>query len=226
MQLSINQLNDILKTGGASLEFTTGEPTKKQGFFVSLEDTETTFSINHYKDNSELLKAVNEALNSNTYNAELNKGHLLGFWIDNGRLFMDVSKCMKATKKDLYKVKNEALINNQYAVYNNELDKTYNLILPIYTLYNTADLLGEPTTSLNTYSKDFYHLEDVAEFLGIKRTGASEFCFDSIDSIPVDYNQSKVIIKDTSNYTRDLLDIDETLTIETAYKLSRLIEAV
>ena len=226
MQLRRELVQSIIKDGGASLDFKTGKPTKKRGFIVSIKDTETQFEDATTRDIDELTEAINEALQSNTYNDEANARNLLGLWIDDGTLFLDVSKCIKATKKDIYKVKNEAFINNQYAVYNNETGKTYKLIIPVYTLYNTADLLGRPSADkLATYSRDFYNLQDIADFLHIAREGLSCFTFDSVDNIPADYPYNRVIIKDTSNYTRDLLDDDVELSFESARNLSRLIEA-
>ena len=227
IQLTIKDLSIILNRGGASLDFKTGKDTKKRGFLVSIKDTETQFTNATKRDIKELVNDINKLLReSNTYNAELNKNNILGFWLDdNGTLFLDVSKCIKATKKDIYKVKNEAFINNQYSVYNNETNETYNLIIPIYTLYNTSDLLGRPSAdNIANYSRDFYNLQDIANYLNIgAREGLSYLVFNSSDDIPEDYNYNKVIIKDTSNYTRDLLDNDVNLSIEEAYHLSRLI---
>ena len=227
IQLTIKDLSITLNRGGASLDFKTGKDTKKRGFLVSIKDTETQFTNATKRDIKELVNDINKLLReSNTYNAELNKNNILGFWLDdNGTLFLDVSKCIKNTKKDIYKVKNEAFINNQYSVYNNETNETYNLIIPIYTLYNTSDLLGRPSAdNIANYSRDFYNLQDIANYLNIgAREGLSYLVFNSSDDIPEDYNYNKVIIKDTSNYTRDLLDNDVNLSIEEAYHLSRLI---
>lgn len=228
IQLTIKDLSIILNRGGASLDFKTGRDTKKRGFLVSIKDTETQFTNATKRDIKELVEDINKLLReSNTYNAELNKNNILGFWLDdNDTLFLDVSKCIRATKKDIYKVKNEAFINSQYSVYNNETNETYNLIIPIYTLYNTSDLLGRPSAdNIANYSRDFYNLKDIADYLNIgAREGLSYLVFNSSDDIPEDYNYNKVIIKDTSNYTRDLLDNDINLSIDEAYHLSRLIK--
>lgn len=226
IKLTIEDLKKILKEGGASKDFKTGKDTKRKGFIVSVKDTETQIKDINKKDLSELLKEVNEALKNTVYDVESNKNNLLGFWIEDDVLFIDVSKCLKVTKKDIYKVKNEAFINNQYAVYNNESNETYKLIIPIYTLYNTSDLLGTPSAeSITSYSRDFYNYNEIKEALKLTSNGSlKDIIFNSIDEIPSDYNYNKVIIKDLSNYTRDVIDNDINLSIEDASKYSRLIK--
>ena len=228
IQLTIKDLSIILNRGGASLDFKTGKDTKKRGFLVSIKDTETQFTNATHRDIKELVNDINKLLReSNTYNAELNKNNILGFWLDdNDTLFLDVSKCIRATKKDIYKVKNETFINSQYSVYNNETNETYNLIIPIYTLYNTSDLLGRPSAdNIVNYSRDFYNLKDIADYLNIgAREGLSYLVFNSSDDIPEDYNYNKVIIKDLSNYTRDIIEEDASLSLADALKYSRLIK--
>lgn len=225
IQLTLKDLLLILNRGGASLDFKTGKDTKKKGFIVSIKDTETIIKDATSRDVNEVLNEVNEALKTSVYNPEANKNNLLGFWIEKGDLFLDVSKCLKVDLKNIYKVKNEAFINNQYAVYNNETGETFRLIIPIYTLYNTSDLLGKPNAeNIANYSRDFYTIADVKKFLGITTDGGERFIFDSVDDIPDDYNLSKIVIRDLSNYTRDILEDDTSLSIEDALKYSRLIK--
>lgn len=225
IQLTLKDLLLILNRGGASLDFKTGRDTKKKGFIVSIKDTETIIKNATRRDLKEVLNEVNEALKTSVYNPEANKNNLLGFWIENNDLFIDVSKCLKVDLKNIYKVKNEAFINNQYAVYNNETGETFRLIIPIYTLYNTSDLLGRPNAeNIANYSRGFYTVADVKKFLGITTDGGERFIFDSVDDIPDDYNLSKIVIRDLSNYTRDILEDDTSLSIEDALKYSRLIK--
>ena len=225
IQLTIKDLLLILNRGGASLDFKTGKDTKKKGFIVSIKDTETIIKNATRRDIKEVLNEVNEALKTSVYNPEANKNNLLGFWIESGDLFLDVSKCLKVDLKNIYKVKNEAFINNQYAVYNNETGETFRLIIPIYTLYNTSDLLGKPNAeNIANYSRDFYTVNDVKKFLGITTDGGERFIFESVDDVPADYNLSKIVIKDLSNYTRDILEDDASLSLADALKYSRLIK--
>ena len=225
VKLTIEDLKKIIKDGGASLDFKTGKDTKKRGFIVSVKDTETIIKNATSRDVNEVLNEVNEVLKTSVYNCEVNKKNILGFWIENGDLFLDVSKCFKIDLKNIYKVKNEAFINNQYAVYNNETGETYRLIIPIYTLYNTSDLLGKPNAeNIANYSRDFYTVNDVKKFLGITTDGGERFIFDSLDDVPEDYSLTKIVIKDLSNYTRDILDEDASLSLEDALKYSRLIK--
>lgn len=225
IQLTLKDLLLILNRGGASLDFKTGKDTKKRGFIVSVKDTETIIKNATRRDIKEVLNEVNEVLKTSVYNCEVNKNNLLGFWIENGDLFIDVSKCLKVDLKNIYKVKNEAFINNQYAVYNNETGETFRLIIPIYTLYNTSDLLGRPNAeNIANYSRDFYTVNDVKKYLGITTDGGERFIFESVDDIPEDYNLSKIVIKDLSNYTRDILEEDASLSLADALKYSRLIK--
>lgn len=227
MKLSTSQVKEALQQGGQSLDFRTGKPTTKRGFFVSIKDTETTINNARELSLEDLTARINEALTSNVYNEELNRSNVLGLWInEDGRLFLDVSKCLHVGAKDIYKVKNEAFVNNQYEVYNNETGKSYKLIIPIYTLYNTADLLGRiKADRIANYSQDYYNAQDIADRFNVSKAYISQITFDSIEDIPSEYNQSQVIIRDTSNYTRDILEDDPELSIEDASKLSRLIEA-
>lgn len=225
IQLTLKDLLLILNRGGASIDFKTGKDTKKQGFIVSVKDTEAIIKNVTSRDIKEVLNEVNEVLKTSVYNPEVNKNNLLGFWIENNDLFIDVSKCLKVDLKNIYKVKNEAFINNQYAVYNNETGETFRLIIPIYTLYNTSDLLGKPSAdTIATYSQDFYTIADVKKFLGITTDGGERFIFESVDDVPEDYNLSKIVIKDLSNYTRDILEDDASLSLADALKYSRLIK--
>ncbi len=225
VKLTIKDLLLILNRGGASLDFKTGKDTKKRGFIVSVKDTETIIKNATRRDIKEVLNEVNEVLKTSVYNCEVNKNNLLGFWIENDDLFIDISKCLKVDLKNIYKVKNEAFINNQYAVYNNETGETYRLIIPIYTLYNTSDLLGKPNAeNIATYSRDFYTVNDVKKFLGITTDGGERFIFNSLDDVPEDYSLTKIVIKDLSNYTRDILDEDASLSLADALKYSRLIK--
>ena len=226
MTITQEQVKRILQDKGASLDFRTGQPTKKRGFLVSQKDTEATIQDASHYSIDDLTIIINEILKNNAYNDELNQKNILGFWIDeNDILYIDITKCLNVSKKDIYKVKNEALINNQYAVYNNETGTTYNVIIPIYTLYNTSELLKTPE-SITNYSKDFYKYEDIKEYLNLSTNGSlNDIIYNSVDDIPEDYNYSKVIIKDLTNYTRDIIDTDANLSIEDAFKYSRLIEA-
>lgn len=228
MKLTQEQVKRIREDKGASLDFKTGKPTTKKGYIVSLKDTESQILNASAYTLEELTQRINQILTSNTYNEDANAKNILGLWInEEDVLFVDVSKCINVNSKNLYIVKNEALINNQYAVYNNITNKTYNLILPIYMLYNTRDLIGRiGAGSINNYAVDFYKYDDIKEALNLTSNGSlQDIIFESVDAIPDGYNYSKVIIKDLSNYTRDILEQDAGLTYDEARKLSQLIEA-
>lgn len=226
MQLLQEQVKEALNNNGASYDFKTGKTTTKRGFLVSQKDTEATIQGAHNYNVEDLTLIINEILKNNTYNDELNKKNILGLWIDeNDTLYIDISKCINVSTKDIYKVKNEAILNNQYSVYNNETGKTYKLIIPIYTLYKTSELLGYPTSTLTGYSKDFYNVQDIADYFNSSKANVSQLIYNSVDDIQEDYNNTYVIIKDLTNYTRDIQEDDITLTIQDISKYSRLIEA-
>lgn len=228
MKISINYTTQILNNKGLTIDFKTHKPTNKKGFCISIKDTETQIQHASNYTPEELTKIINKILLKNTYNETLNKNKYLGFYIDeHDTLYIDISKILNVSKKDIYKVKNEAFTNNQYSVYNNITNTTYKLIIPIYTIYNTSDLLH--TIELNditSYSQDFYNWNDLKQELNLSTNGSlKDIIFDSVEDIPEDYNYTKVIIKDTSNYTRDILEYDINITITQAQKLSRLIES-
>lgn len=102
------ELNKILKNGGASLK--NGKvKILKSGFMASYKDHESIIKLE--KNKSVILQLVNDYIK--TF-----KRDYIGLWLDNGLLYIDVSKRFN-TKKECLTFAKE---NKQLAIYNNKLN--------------------------------------------------------------------------------------------------------
>lgn len=113
--LSLKQLKEIIKNKGASLKPNGANANLKSGYMVSYANSETVFELKE-KITSTLLKTINNQY----FNAVKEKGIYIGFWIDNNKLYIDISKRYN-TKILALKVAKD---NRQLAIFDNKSGKS------------------------------------------------------------------------------------------------------
>lgn len=82
-------LKDILKKGGATLNYKGRQLNFKEGYQVSLKD----LYIFNLKDIDAILKAINKQLDKLSFNDNL------GLWVDEGKIYIDLSFNIKQFKR-------------------------------------------------------------------------------------------------------------------------------
>lgn len=97
-------LLNIIKKGGATLNYKGRQINFKEGYQVSLKD----LYIFNLKDIDAILKAINEQLEKLSFNGNL------GLWVDEGKIYVDLSFNIKQFKRAVEIGKQ----NNQLSIFN------------------------------------------------------------------------------------------------------------
>lgn len=159
-ELTKELYNEILKNGGLTLNKDFEKIDKKDGFMVSIEGFERKLKHFTYED----VKAV-----VNEYK-DLLKGCLyLGFWIDEGNLYIDISKWFR-DKSEALKFGKQ---NKQIAIYNIKTSES------IKVIYDEFYYLIDITTTLNVGTFD--SLEQIKNALSLKNSTKSLYINNVLD---------------------------------------------
>lgn len=153
--MELNKLiNDIICKGGATLDRDLQPIDTKKGYMVSYFETEKTFDINKidYEAISNLILKRQADLKDNEY---------LGFWVDGGILYIDIS----INILDLKQAKQVGINNNQLAIYDLSNDTSIQIMEEVteYIIYKN-----------DRYIKAFDTLKEVARWLGVTVSSASK----------------------------------------------------
>ena len=85
-------INEIIKNGGATLTSTLESAELKNGYMVSEVGAEKVFGLDKVEEIEKTLIEYAEKITSNEY---------VGAWVDDGKLYIDISKHYKSKKQAL-----------------------------------------------------------------------------------------------------------------------------
>lgn len=147
-------IENIICKGGATLNRDLQPIDTKEGYMVSYFETEKTFDLNgiDYKEISNLILKRKADLKDNEY---------LGFWVDGGKLYIDIS----INILDLEQAKQVGIANNQLAIYDLKNNTSIKIMQEVteYIIYQN-----------DRYIKAFDTLKEVAAWLGTSVSHASK----------------------------------------------------
>lgn len=129
--LNNKMIKEIIKNGGATLDTNYNNFNSSIGFMVSLFGYETKLNINNIEGiKKEIENKKTEAKKRNAY---------IGLWVDNGLMYLDISKHII----DYNKALETARENEQLAVYDLKNDKSiylsYEKYYSLYKVIRNAD---------------------------------------------------------------------------------------
>ena len=115
-----NFIHSILKDGGATFHLPTGRMTFKEGYFVGSADGEmiTNLGNQRYKEEvieHKIIDAVKEFISEKGFEL-MDADNYLGGWIDEGKLYLDITNLFTDKKEALsngYKNKQIAIFDNK-----------------------------------------------------------------------------------------------------------------
>lgn len=122
--LNNKMIKKIIKNGGATLDTNYNDFNASTGFMVSLYGYETKINVDN-------IEAIKKEMENKKTEAEKNNA-FIGLWVDNGLMYLDISKHIK----DYNKALETARENEQLAVY--DLKNNVSIYLSYkkyYTLY-------------------------------------------------------------------------------------------
>lgn len=152
--------NEILKDGGLTLDKNFEKINKKDGFMVSVEGFERKLDKFTYED----VKAVADEYK------DLLKGCLyLGFWIDDGTLYIDISKWFR-DKSEALKFGKQ---NKQIAIFDLKTNESTRVV------YDEFYYLIDSKTTLNVGTFD--NLEQIKKALNLKNSTKSLYINNILD---------------------------------------------
>ena len=147
-------INDIICKGGATLDKDLQPIDTKTGYMVSYFETEKTFDLSDidYKEISKLILKRQADLKENEY---------LGFWINKGILYVNVSILIN----DFKQAKKVGIDNNQLSIYDLMNNNSIKIMQEVteYIIYQN-----------DRYIKAFDTLKEVAAWLGVTVSSASK----------------------------------------------------
>lgn len=183
-ELTRELYDEILKNGGLTLDKNFEKIDKKTGFMVSVEGFERRLDKFTYED----IKAVADEYKS------LLKGCLyLGFWIDDGALYIDISKWFR-DKSEALKFGKQ---NKQIAIFDLRTNES------IRVIYDEFYYLIDTKTTLNVGTFD--NLEQIKNVLSLKNSTKSLYINNILD---------KKLLLDRYEIYRDVLYYEDIFNLE------------
>lgn len=184
--MNIKELkNELLKNGGLTLTADYTKATEKSGFYVSKIGHEKIININDLESN---LKEYSKKLLKNEY---------IGLWIDNNKIYIDISKHYK-NKKEAIK---QGIKNKQIAIYDIKNNNSIELLKDTYILYKYNNIKNDII-----YLKEYYNIKDLQKEFNINNI--YQFINNSINDKMHLLKDKYIIIKD-SMYYKEYLEIME-----------------
>ena len=147
-------IENIICKGGATLDRDLQPIDTQEGYMVSYFETEKTFNIDKidYKEIGNIILERQADLKDNEY---------LGFWVDGGILYIDISILIN----DFKQAKQVGIDNNQLAIYDLKNDSSIKIMQEVteYIIYQN-----------DRYIKAFDTLKELAAWLGVTVSSASK----------------------------------------------------
>ena len=140
-------IEKIIKNGGATLTKELEEAQDTKRFVVSVYGKEQVFKLNQ-------LEELEQAVLS--YAKDLKKGYYIGLWVNDNKVYLDVSTSFNRKNKAMKFGKN----NKQIAIFDIKENKSINVIYDKF--YTIVDTKNPYISDMNIASFD--SLEEVANF--------------------------------------------------------------
>lgn len=140
-------IEKIIKNGGATLTRELEEAQDTRRYVVSVYGQEQVFELNQLE---ELKKAVL------SYAKDLKKGYYIGLWVNDNKVYLDVSTSFNRKNQAMKFGKN----NKQIAIFDTKDNKSINVIYDKF--YTIIDTKNSYIPDMNIASFD--NLEEVASF--------------------------------------------------------------
>lgn len=123
--LNNKMIKEIIKNGGATLDTNYNNFNASTGYMVSLDGYEAKINIDN-------IEAIKKEIETKKEEAQKIKNSYIGLWVENGLLYVDISKHIKNYNRALEVARN----NKQLAIYDlKNNDSIYLSYKTYYTLY-------------------------------------------------------------------------------------------
>ena len=142
-------IEKILKNGGATLTRELEEAQDTKRYIVSVYGKEKVFKLNQ-------LEELGQAVLS--YAKDLKKGYYIGLWVNDNKVYLDVSTSFDRKNQAMDFGKN----NKQIAIFDIKENKSINIVYDKF--YTIIDTKNSYISDMNIASFD--SLEEVANFFG------------------------------------------------------------
>lgn len=184
--MNVKELKEELKkSGGLTLSADYTKATEKNGFYVSKIGYEKIINI---EDLESYIKMYSKMLLKNEY---------IGLWIDNGLLYIDITKHYK-NKKEALKI---GIKNKQKAIFDIANKKDIFILKDTYILYKYNSIKNDII-----YLKEFYSIEELKTAFNIKNI--YQFINNNLNDKMHLLKDKYIIIKD-SMYYKEYMEIVE-----------------
>ena len=179
--------NELLKNGGLTLTKELEKATEKKGYYVSKIGYEKIIQVEELEN---YILQYKELLAKNEY---------IGLWIDNNKIYIDISKHYK-DKKQALKI---GIKNKQLAIYDIKNDKSIYLLKDTYILYKYNNIKNDIQ-----YIKEYYNIKDLIKDFNIKNI--YQYIYNNINNLESikKINDRYIIIKDKMLY-KDFMELME-----------------
>lgn len=169
-----NIYNLVINNGGLTLTKELENADFKSGFIVSKKATESTFDI---QDKKAIFKTIKE------YQARLKNNEYLGFWLDNGIFYIDISKHYESKQKAI----KTGIINKQVAIFDIVNNKSIYLTKKAYIIYKYNKLNNDLE-----YIKEYYNINDIIKDYNLEnKKSIYNYIVENIDNLDSYYNLLK-----------------------------------
>lgn len=173
-ELLQNILKEGIKNGGFTIDKNGKAPKCKSGYVVSDFGKEKTYLLN---DKSDMLQLEKDIILYFDY-IQSEDGANVGAWIEDGVLFLDISRIYQ-NKKEALKVGKK---NRQLAIYDIKNDKSINIIKVFYTVHEVKKDFKNII--------EFNSMDDLQRYYNIKN--GYQYIIKDIDSV----TESTALLKD------------------------------
>lgn len=143
-------INEILKNGGATLTSTLESAELKSGYMVSEAGAEKVFGLDEVEDIEKTLIEYAEKITTNQF---------VGAWVDDSKLYIDISKHYKSKKQAL----RVGADNKQLAIYDIANAESIYITKSVFILY-AVDKALDDIRNVAEYS----NLQEIEEEFNIK----------------------------------------------------------
>lgn len=167
-------IEKALKNGGFTIDKNRKAPKCKSGYVVSDFGREKTYLLN---DKSDMVKLEKDIIVYFDY-IQNEDGANVGAWIEDGVLFLDISRIYQ-NKKEALKVGKK---NRQLAIYDIKNDKSINIIKVFYTVHEVKKDFKNII--------EFNSMDDLQRYYNIKN--GYQYIIKDIDSV----TESTALLKD------------------------------
>ena len=177
--------NELIKNGGLTLTADYMKASEKNGFYVSKIGYEKIIDFKSLE---------NELL---IYSKMLLKNEYIGLWINNNKLYIDITKHYK-NKKEALKI---GIKNKQLAIYDIKQNKNIYILKDTYILYKYNAIKNDII-----YLREYYNIKDLQKEFNINNI--YQFINNSIND-KMHILKDKYIIIKNKMYYKEYMEIME-----------------